>query len=1095
MIVRSLVLLMLLQTGYVIPAYSNSYWAAGGVPVSLGDHAVLDIVAVPDGQGGLVVVWSDDGSAQSQAGIYIQTIDAEADLGYGGVPIRIPANPSTESLQLVASAPGFNLSWVDATTSEIYVASFDPGVLLPVWLSLQVYGDNVQLHKSGSDHTLLAWRDASHDPPAIYAQKLDEYRIAAWQWGGVKVSGADEGRSPFVVPDDVGGAIVVWEQPEWDAGGQTILRWNVVGTAIDASGLAAPVFDILTGTLDADLYALALPYGEAFVLQAQDNTTLRAQRVDDAGQRLWANGALAGISITIGPGASKPAIALSDNSNILVAFEQVSGSTYQILAQQVKVHDGARSWSSSGVVVSPGYDDPPPFLSASNLETAFSSGALIAWEAQTSTPLPGSQVYVQALDAGGSRFWSEEVQLTSGSCAGCTAAYPLVMEEAGGGAYVMWREPVLSGGAVIASRVTRASVPDVVPTFDGGGPEETHYWDVSITFDMAGGPTEARVYHGPRGLVVPSCLAFDCPSLGLLSTSSPSVSHSILLDDGSPTAQPHGNLDPTPAYCYRIVPGGMPVYEGALDLDVSPTLPVDLHLEGAAVTASAGCDTLDFAEGEECFQLHENGTQFFGALAGYPLHLECPSVTGSTSRLGGESIEFKVDAQPVSSDANCYIDISELCEELQLSEEECDSSFCHKQRVEATFVEAIPFYETRYDGFSFMVDAASDTLRGYHPSPANPGGGNGKPGGRFCTIRQWWQDPAADGNALNVDIRNTTEGPWRLQLWRADANSCEGDMIDDIDIVPGEWTDVVVGYRFDPTGGCGWAKMWVNGIQIAAYEHDPTAEDFGIGVPSEPWADCASEWKTKSDDIRQHVRYNRFGIYRLAQNGNLKIYFDELKHSDQVDDVITPPEVTVTGVAYTDPPGPSQLLATISFETVPAVSAVVEHGPTTAYGNTTVVGAASSHSVPMPQAVAGATYYYRITVDGASEIDGTSAGIASVTGQFTPPLPCPRCPDPFGADKKTPPARTELIGNAPNPFNPRTTIEFATVGSGHVALKVYDVSGRLVRTLADEGLPAGIHSRVWDSKDDHGVSVASGVYFYRLTADGKTFTQKMMLLK
>jgi flagellar hook assembly protein FlgD len=64
-----------------------------------------------------------------------------------------------------------------------------------------------------------------------------------------------------------------------------------------------------------------------------------------------------------------------------------------------------------------------------------------------------------------------------------------------------------------------------------------------------------------------------------------------------------------------------------------------------------------------------------------------------------------------------------------------------------------------------------------------------------------------------------------------------------------------------------------------------------------------------------------------------------------------------------------------------------------------------------------------------------------------------------------------------------------------VSLRVYDVSGKLVRVIV-EGKRSALHYReVWDGKDDGGAAVASGVYFYRLTAGNYTHTRKMVLLR
>ncbi len=93
------------------------------------------------------------------------------------------------------------------------------------------------------------------------------------------------------------------------------------------------------------------------------------------------------------------------------------------------------------------------------------------------------------------------------------------------------------------------------------------------------------------------------------------------------------------------------------------------------------------------------------------------------------------------------------------------------------------------------------------------------------------------------------------------------------------------------------------------------------------------------------------------------------------------------------------------------------------------------------------------------------------------------------------PARLALSQNVPNPFNPSTKISFALPTRGQVDLRVYDVRGALVRTLASGELEAGYHDFTWTGTADSGVQVPSGVYFYRLrTAEGD-ITRTMTLLK
>ncbi len=86
--------------------------------------------------------------------------------------------------------------------------------------------------------------------------------------------------------------------------------------------------------------------------------------------------------------------------------------------------------------------------------------------------------------------------------------------------------------------------------------------------------------------------------------------------------------------------------------------------------------------------------------------------------------------------------------------------------------------------------------------------------------------------------------------------------------------------------------------------------------------------------------------------------------------------------------------------------------------------------------------------------------------------------------------------NAPNPFNPSTTIKYSLPKAGHLKLSVYNVRGQLVKTLIDGPRPAGANQTVvWDGKDNLGTAASSGIYFYEARAAGELRVGKMTLLK
>jgi hypothetical protein len=89
-----------------------------------------------------------------------------------------------------------------------------------------------------------------------------------------------------------------------------------------------------------------------------------------------------------------------------------------------------------------------------------------------------------------------------------------------------------------------------------------------------------------------------------------------------------------------------------------------------------------------------------------------------------------------------------------------------------------------------------------------------------------------------------------------------------------------------------------------------------------------------------------------------------------------------------------------------------------------------------------------------------------------------------------------LFASRPNPFNTRATVWFSLAAEGAVEVAIYDVSGRLVRTLADEVMEAGAHTLVWDGTDEAGLRVGAGVFWVQMrTAGGYVSGKKMIVLR
>ncbi|MGH2570548.1 MAG: FlgD immunoglobulin-like domain containing protein, partial [bacterium] len=114
----------------------------------------------------------------------------------------------------------------------------------------------------------------------------------------------------------------------------------------------------------------------------------------------------------------------------------------------------------------------------------------------------------------------------------------------------------------------------------------------------------------------------------------------------------------------------------------------------------------------------------------------------------------------------------------------------------------------------------------------------------------------------------------------------------------------------------------------------------------------------------------------------------------------------------------------------------------------------------------------------AANVDGSGSRTTSETASI---------PSPGGAPTVT--------AAAPNPFTTETEIAFSLPATDRVTIRIYDATGRLVRTLVDSTVPAGVYRERWDGKDNSGRSVASGLYFFKFKAGTAERTQRILRLR
>ncbi|MEZ4649388.1 MAG: FlgD immunoglobulin-like domain containing protein [Candidatus Eisenbacteria bacterium] len=121
---------------------------------------------------------------------------------------------------------------------------------------------------------------------------------------------------------------------------------------------------------------------------------------------------------------------------------------------------------------------------------------------------------------------------------------------------------------------------------------------------------------------------------------------------------------------------------------------------------------------------------------------------------------------------------------------------------------------------------------------------------------------------------------------------------------------------------------------------------------------------------------------------------------------------------------------------------------------------------------------------GKSTDEPETAGDGRVTQPTTPAL-----------ETRTAPTASMALGATPNPFHGTTTVRFQLAEASPVRVQVLDVSGRLVRTIADADFGVGVHAAQWDGRNSAGVQVQAGIYFYRIQAGAEIWSSKLILKK
>lgn len=462
------------------------------------------------------------------------------------------------------------------------------------------------------------------------------------------------------------------------------------------------------------------------------------------------------------------------------------------------------------------------------------------------------------------------------------------------------------------------------------------------------------------------------------------------------------------------------------------------------------------------------------------------------------------------------------------------------------------------DGYKWTAGTTSDlgdneppsygTKYAYY-SDDNAGNGNNTPGeylkappkyiGNASSLKLvygWGFRRYQVGEQMTTEVRFHNGTSW--ESWNTVATySSSGSGTDNKDLTSYLPADSVqIQWHYDDEGAShwGWASAVDNVLLIKTYDISNTSGNM-VGVPvfyknlsetypRNDWGYIIFTKSQASDSISIQIEFNASGVWALIPDGDLPGNSSGFFTSTAVGsinistiDTLIYDSLSIVGLFYrpttkaaTDPSlleweigtlgAEATAVKLVYFEALVSLDGVVISWRTESeidtyewwiersierdsnYERIAIIKGEGTSSKPREYSYVdknveeGETYYYRV-IDVDQNGNQTIHGTVSVTVFWMIP-------------------KVFALRNAyPNPSSDETTIRYEIPQKSYVSLKVYDISGRLVKTLVNEEKIANYYTVRWDGKNENGREVGSGVYFYRLQAGNKTATKKLVLVR
>ena len=478
---RRLVCLFVLPTLSLLfcPALSHAVWYPDGVRVSwLNDYQgsfSYGQVITGDGAGGVIVAWrnSSDGNTTD---LRAQRLDANGVPKWGSNGVAVCSAPEKQLLSAIMSdgEGGAFVVWIDhrafgGFAQDIYAQRIDAdgtslwtpdGVLITPDQSY--IEESIVMTSDGAGGAIIAW---SYDlflgqGRDIFAQRLDPDGALLWAADGVTLCGAaGNQRSPSIVSDGAGGAIVSWDD---ERSGPNIYAQRVSATGLLQYSINGNTICSAPGTQSHNAIAPDGANNAIIVWQDARNDTeaIYAQRTFPNGSTQWD---IDGVLVcTAAQAQTVPTIVPIASAEAIITWQDArAGSVLKLYSQRLNAA-GTRQWSADGIPLCTGTGNQI----VQSMVLDYSGGAIIAWEDQRNGT---RDIYAQRIDGSGTTQWS------SAGVALCSAAQDqwtvALTPDGAGGAFAAWADnrgwPGSSKVKVYAQHVGSGGV---VPTGVGRTP-------------------------------------------------------------------------------------------------------------------------------------------------------------------------------------------------------------------------------------------------------------------------------------------------------------------------------------------------------------------------------------------------------------------------------------------------------------------------------------------------------------------------------------------------------------------------------------------------------------------------------------------------